>query len=332
MGAPTVSRREFFRTLKINKPNSEDPIDPLFEKYSRKTLGPRVYRNELVNYNENNFSRLQDQGDSARVGNITSGLVPYTGSWTVNEALYLAKRIGFGFKKTDVDAYVAAGSADAAVDIVLNIDNTPPAPPVVWYTNLAADANGLAYGADWTQNPSPFVSTAQNALQQTSNGHRNEGLRRWLFGLILNQDKTIKEKMTWFWYHFIPIDFDSVNNAPYGRVALNSARLNYSYFKLLRDNCKGNFKTLIKSICKHPAMMYYLNNQGNTASAPNENFARELLELFTLGKDPASQYTQSDIVEAAKVLTGWKIDDVNSVSITQLLRLLQLLQQQLMLQ
>jgi uncharacterized protein (DUF1800 family) len=314
MGAPTVSRREFFRTLKINKTSTEENTDPLFEKYSRKTLGPRVYRNELVNYNENNFSRLQDEGDNARVGNITSGLAAFTGTWTVQEALYLSKRIGFGYKKADVDAYVSLGSASAAVTAALTIDNTPPAPPVVWYAGITADANGLPNGADWTQNPFTFVSTAQNLLQQASNNSRNEGLRRWLFGLMLNQDKTIREKLTWFWYHFIPIDFDTVNNAGYSRVPYNSARINYSYFKLLRDNCKGNFKTLIKSICKHPAMMYYLNNQGNTAAAPNENFARELLELFTLGKDPASQYTQSDVVEAAKVITGWKVNDVNLVN------------------
>jgi uncharacterized protein (DUF1800 family) len=323
MGTPTVSRRDFFKSLTLKKQSDNDPNDPLFEKYARKTLGPRVFVNELVNYNENNFARLNGN-DTLRVGNVTSGLNPYgsTAAWTSVEALHLLKRIGFGYKKVDVDTLVAAGSADAAVNIILNINNTPPAPPVVWYgapgsvNYPALDANGIAYGADWTNNPSPYVSAVQDGLQQTSNYYRIEGLRRWLFGQALNQDITIREKMVWFWYHFIPIDFEAIDNSSNSRISQNSARIDYSYFKMFRDGCLGNFKTLIKNVAKHPCMMFYLNNQANTATAPDENFARELMELFTLGKDPASQYTQADVVEAAKVLTGWRVLNLSTATPT----------------
>jgi uncharacterized protein (DUF1800 family) len=63
-----------------------------------------------------------------------------------------------------------------------------------------------------------------------------------------------------------------------------------------------------------PSMMFYLNNQANSATAPDENFARELMELFTLGKDPLSQYTQDDVVAAAKVLTGWRVQNLNAAN------------------
>jgi uncharacterized protein (DUF1800 family) len=62
--------------------------------------------------------------------------------------------------------------------------------------------------------------------------------------------------------------------------------------------------------------MYYLNNQVNTKTAPDENFAREVMELFTLGKDPLSQYTQDDVVQAAKVLTGWRVKNLNTLAPT----------------
>ncbi len=142
-----------------------------------------------------------------------------------------------------------------------------------------------------------------------------DALRRWSFGLTLNGDISIREKMVWFWYHFIPIDFESIFQSSNSYINTNSARTFYRYLKLFRDNALGNFKTLIRAVCTEPAMMYYLNNQVNTASAPDENFARELMELFTLGKDdPLNQYTQADVVAAAKVLTGWRVQNLNTAT------------------
>ncbi len=314
MGNNVLSRKDFFRSFSLQK-NAPVTEDPLFEKYSRKTLGPRVYSNEFRSfYSETAASRPGEE--TLRVGNITSGLSPYTGTFGTAEALHLLRRTGFGFKKANADTLVATGSAAAAADMVLAINNVPPAPPVNWYQNLAADANGLAYGADWTNDPSPYISSAQSSLQQTSNHYRMDGLRRWNFGLALNQDITIREKMTWFWYHFIPIDFESIYQSSNSNIAQNCARIYYSYMKLFRDNATGNFKSLIRNVATQPSMMYYLNNQANSATAPDENFARELMELFTLGKDPLSQYTQADVVAAAQVLTGWRVNGLTTATVT----------------
>jgi uncharacterized protein (DUF1800 family) len=84
--------------------------------------------------------------------------------------------------------------------------------------------------------------------------------------------------------------------------------------KLFRDNPILNFKALIRNIATHPAMMFYLNNQLNTKTAPDENFAREIMELFTLGKDSAATYTQADVIQAAKVLTGWRVQNLNTIN------------------
>jgi len=82
----------------------------------------------------------------------------------------------------------------------------------------------------------------------------------------------------------------------------------YRYNVVLRKNALGNFKTMIKDITLNPAMLVYLNGNKNTAGAPNENYGRELQELFTMGKGPNSKYTESDVQAAAKVLTGYDID------------------------
>jgi uncharacterized protein (DUF1800 family) len=317
MGTPTVSRRDFFRslTLKNQQPPLPDSDDPLFDKYSRKTLGPRAYSNQFVAYNNNAQARMNE--DAARIGNITSGLAPYTGPWTDRHALHLSRRINFGYKKANVNA-LAAVSMNSAVDTVLNVTNAVPAPPVNWYQNVNPDAAGVPYGSTWinsAMDPSPYTNQTLVQAQQDTNYYRMDGLRTWLYGLATNQENTIREKMTWFWYHFIPIDFDAVVQSPNEFTNQNAARILYSYMKALRDNATGNFKTLIRNIATQPSMMFYLNNQANTATAPDENFARELMELFTLGKDPATAYTQADVIAAAKVVSGWRVQGLQTTNV-----------------
>jgi uncharacterized protein (DUF1800 family) len=312
MGNKKFSRRSFFKSLGNEELAVEEGVngsdDPLFEKYSRKSLTPRHYSDEQIAYA---VRESPGSSPSIRVGNVTSGLAPYAGAWTEWEVLHLLRRTNFGWKKSFVDSLLPL-SPSAAVDFVCTIDPTPPAPPVNWYQNFFADENNgtVPYGADWTNDA--FNSTS---VGQSSNHYRMDAMRRWLFGLTLNGDATIREKMVWFWYHFIPIDFEFIYQSSNSYINTNCARVFYRYFKLLRSNATGNFKTLIRSIATEPAMMFYLNNQANTASAPDENFARELMELFTIGKDnPNNTYSQSDVVEAAKVLTGWRVQSLNTAN------------------
>ena len=308
MGDKKFTRRHFFRSLSTTSvtetPDNND--DPLFQKYSRKKLTPRHDSNETAVLKVG-----EEDKEVARIGNVTSGLQPYTGTWTEPEVLHLLRRTNFGWKKAWVDALLPL-TPSAAVDAVLNIDTTPPAPPVNWYQNIAneADENNLPLGADWTAD---FFATS--TVGQNTNDNRIEGLRRWLFGLTLNGDATIREKMVWFWYHFIPIDFSAISQSSNSYVHNNTARIFYRYFKMFRDGALGNFRTLIRTVSTDPCMMYYLNNQVNSANAPDENFARELMELFTLGKDdPNNSYTQADVIEAAKVVTGWRVQNMNTAT------------------
>ncbi len=305
MGNTRLSRRELLGKLITRFTNDAKKTDPLFEKYSRKIFNGRRY-SSLTNKNTNQNRSEKAAPELERVTNVTSGIATYNGSWTTLEAIHLLKRTGFGFKKQDA-AILSGLSMSDAVNMVLNINPTPPAPPVNYYENALPDENGLPYGADWTNN-----AFSGNEIGNKTNARRSIGLNAWSLGLAFNQDITIKEKMTLFWYHFIPVDVYFVQQSSNLYSNTNSARICYSYMKLFRDNATGNFKTLIRNMATQPAMMFYLNNQANSKNAPDENFAREIMELFTLGKDVADAYTQADVVQAAKVLTGWRVQNLNT--------------------
>jgi uncharacterized protein (DUF1800 family) len=110
----------------------------------------------------------------------------------------------------------------------------------------------------------------------------------------------IREKLVLFWHnHFVTSD-------------LPNSSFNYDYLNTLRRNALGNFRTFTEEITICPSMLLYLNGNENSRQAPNENFSRELLELFTIGKGEAvgtgdyTHYTEDDVVAMAKALTGWR--------------------------
>jgi uncharacterized protein (DUF1800 family) len=106
------------------------------------------------------------------------------------------------------------------------------------------------------------------------------------------------EKMIVFWHNHLPTQ---MQDTPV-------ASLCYTYVKVLNDYALGNYKSLLKQMTVDPAMLYFLNGRLNTKKAPDENYGRELQELFTLGKGPNSKYTEDDVKAAARVLTGFSIN------------------------
>lgn len=113
----------------------------------------------------------------------------------------------------------------------------------------------------------------------------------WINRLI-NPKELLREKMTLFWAnHFVCRD----NNVVYAQKFNNT----------LRTHALGDFKTFVKEISKETAMLRYLNGKQNRKNRPNENFARELMELFTLGE---GQYSENDIKESARAFTGYNHD------------------------
>jgi uncharacterized protein (DUF1800 family) len=305
MSANKYKRRDFFNKV-LNRDEREMEEDILFKKYSRKTSSGRLYtpyENFIEKIDHPAENGASDQAETAeRVGSITSGLTAYAGAWTERHVIHLLKRTGFGNKKTDIETF-AAMTMSAAVDAITTINANPalPSHTPLNYNQATVVDPVIPLGGDWTSNNLTY-STATSLNDRSVNNYRLSSHLCWNWGLWLNDGPTIREKMVGFWYHFIPVNYNAINSA-----VNNSATIFNDYIKLLRDNALGNFKTLIKLIAKSPAMLIYLSNHYSTAAAPNENFARELMELFMLGKEPTQNYTELDVQSGAKVLSGWRV-------------------------
>ena len=238
-----------------------------------------------------NASQPVAEQSYAGLRRITSGLSPYTGPWTTAEVAHLLKRTMFGARKADID-YFKSMSVSQAIDTLLNI-SPAPAPPVKNYddTGIAGGDPELSItaGATWVNIP-------------TEDGEANEkriaSWKAWWVGLMLNQDRSITEKLVLFWHHHFATETNMYMN---GIAA-------YRHYVLLHQMALGNFKQLVRGVTLDLAMLRYLNGYLNIKDAPDENYARELQELFTLGKENNPNYTESDVIAAARVLTGWTID------------------------
>lgn len=225
-----------------------------------------------------------------------SGISEYTGTWNRDTAKHLAKRVMFGATKADVDYFLSQGLNNSVAGLLSS--ETNPAPPVNNYNALVPDPN-IGYGSTWVN------ETTFPVVDNTIIVARRDSLKAWWTGQLLNQNRNLTQKMTFFWHNHFAIQMNAV---PSGEAC-------YKYVNLLMQNCFGNVKTLAKEITKDPAMLFFLNGYLNSASAPDENYARELQELFTVGKGPNSQYTEDDVQAAAKVLTGFRLNP-NTAPIT----------------
>jgi uncharacterized protein (DUF1800 family) len=216
-------------------------------------------------------------------------LAKYTGTFDRLQLTHLLKRSMFGAHLKDIKALYGK-SLKEVLDILL-LDSPIPAPPVNAYND-----------ATFTDPTVPANQTWVNATygDGTVNSRRLGSLRGWWTGLMLNQQTSIQEKMVLFWHNHFAVEAQIVADARYL----------YKHVNLLQKFALGNFKKLVKEITLDPAMLRYLNGYLNTKTAPDENYGRELQELFTMGKGPNSKYSELDVRAAAKVLTGYRIDGV----------------------
>lgn len=203
----------------------------------------------------------------------TLGLEPYVPSvdhpWDVSMVQHLYRRAGFGATPEEINQALLDGPA-LTVDLLLNGAATrDQREPPEW--------------AEWD------FAAFEAAEVEVFDAHV-----RWQYGYLEESLQFgIREKLSLFWQnHFVAL-YESHSCASY----------HYQYLKVINDDAFGDFRQLCKDITKTPAMLFFLNGFENTKDNPNENYARELFELFTLGED--NGYTQEDIIEASRALTGW---------------------------
>lgn len=219
---------------------------------------------------------------------LSTGLEPYVGEWSEKQVTHLLKRTLFGVKRSELDHFLAM-TMDEAVDAVIQPSPTHE-PPVNDYAPPGSEFEDehVAYGDTWINAP----------WSDLSEGWRIQSLKAWIVNNILNQSATIHEKLTLFWHNLLVVQFWDVF----------SGKANYEYYQMLYDHAFGNYRELVEKITLDPAMLLFLNGAFNNQQAPDENYARELQELFCIGKGPNAAFTESDVFEAARVLTGWSIN------------------------
>jgi uncharacterized protein (DUF1800 family) len=223
------------------------------------------------------------------IPSVTTSLKKYKGKWGQSEVKHLLKRTLFGAPKEDIDHF-ASKSLKHAIQQLLNTSAPVPAPPVNNYNDDKYTDEEIQPGVTWI---------TATKLSGMNSGRRRNSFKAWWMGCMINQQHTLREKMVLFWHNHFATEMNMIDN-PF---------MIYKHNVLLRQYALGNFKTMVRAVTIDPAMLKYLNGNANAKKAPDENYGRELQELFTVGKGPGSQYTEADVKAAARVLTGFRIDN-----------------------
>jgi len=201
-----------------------------------------------------------------------------------DDARHLLARTGFGPTDAEVRLYAALSRNDAVARLLRETRTTAVTPPPAF----ASDTGPL-------RRPGPGASEEERKAFQQEQNRRGLELRAWWVQEMLATPSPLTERMTLFWHnHFVS-----------SQQKVRVVRLMYGQNAMLRANALGNFGALLHAASKDPAMLVYLDSAQNRKGQPNENFAREVMELFTLGE---GHYTEQDVKEAARAFTGWSLD------------------------
>jgi hypothetical protein len=246
----------------------------------------------------------------------TDDLSPVTqADWTRDRAAHLIERAGFGGTPEEIARLAAVKPADVVDRLVgyEGIDNRglgpfeesgiwdpgmDPFPPSRAETVRIAYERGEALGLKvlppgTPRRLQPIVDKFFYSL--IANGIETQRLGLWWGNRMLASTRPLEEKLTLFWHgHFAS-----------GENKVRDYRMMLRQNEMFRARASGNLRALLVGILKDPAMLVYLDNGENVKSHPNENFGRELLELFTMG---VGNYTERDVREAARAFTGWSND------------------------
>ncbi|MDP1984136.1 MAG: DUF1800 domain-containing protein [Sulfuritalea sp.] len=202
------------------------------------------------------------------------------------DARHLLNRAGFGARPADLAA-LARMSREAAIEQLLADSRA----------NAGADA-GLPLAEIAEYIPPSRVRELSDEERKDLQRRSAIALRAWWVGKLLEANspaRQLRERMTLFWHNHFVSSLQKVK----------SAKLMFDQNQLLRRHALGRFDELLHAVGKDPAMVVYLDSATNRRGSPNENFAREVMELFTLGE---GNYSEQDIKEAARAFTGWSIE------------------------
>ncbi len=189
---------------------------------------------------------------------------------------HLLRRAAFGARPDEINEIYLKQGFEATVDQLVNYENIPEDPSI------------------------PPVPTMSDGTVDTTN-MRIDDVASWWLNLMIKTRRPLQERMVLFWHDHFATSYDKIGNAKYL----------YWQNQLVRNYATGDFRALLKGINRDPAMIIWLDSRLNTKTSPNENYARELFELFSLGFEgfQAGAYTEPDVQQAARAFTGWGLNN-----------------------
>jgi len=201
-----------------------------------------------------------------------------------DDARHLLNRTGFGAQPREIAEYARLTREQAVERLLAGTLRTARTPAPSWVDEPITPPRAVR------------EATPEERKQFRAREIRlGFDLRTWWLEEMLETPSPLTERMTLFWHnHFVS-----------SQQKVRYAQLMYNQNVLLRRHALSNFGELLHAVAKDPAMVIYLDSASNRKGKPNENFAREVMELFTLGE---GHYTESDVREAARAFTGWSID------------------------
>ncbi len=201
-----------------------------------------------------------------------------------DDARHLLSRTSFAASDADIQRFAQLSRADAAALLVKEARTTATQPAPGWVNDAPPPPRRLQ-----------AMTQEQRQVELRKNIEHAFDLREWWFREMMATPSPLTEKMTLFWHNHFATSQQKVRFTP----------LVYRQHVMLRRNALGNFGTMLREVSRDPAMLIYLDGANSRKEQPNENFAREVMELFTLGE---GHYTERDIKEAARAFTGWSVD------------------------
>lgn len=209
---------------------------------------------------------------------MTAALDPFVPTandpWDMQRVQHLYARLGYGTHLATLREGLTLGPSELVDRLINDVLLMPPPEPPFWAFWTWTD-----YNANDPNNEMYFQ-------------HKNDLRVRWISEMM---GEGLRSKMAMFWHNHFVTEDDVYDCNSYM----------WAYYDLIHRNVLGNFRDFVSRMGTNPAMLVYLNGNQNTAGQPNENYARELMELFTMGE--GNGYTQDDIVEVARALTGWRV-------------------------
>ena len=258
----------------------------------------KMFYDQEIDHKTLEIALDQRQKTAKQITNLS--LAPYQGDFDESAQKHLLNRVLVGYSKKHLDD-ISGLSLSESLDLIFTAEELQE-PVNLYYWKMNASQYQERYESEDVGPNEPFINRTYRPLRPTFEEQfgqeRNRSVKSILYDGMYRQQTSIHWKLFLFLHNLVPTRaFDTIGH-----------KGGYNYIKLLFDSCFGNYKDFIYNITLDGSMLIFLNLALSQKDTPDENYAREVQELFTVGKRPFAQFTEDDVREIARALVGWNYD------------------------